>query len=102
MSHSIVEAGTHFELKRLYWRVSYPTFMVKPLADLALRVLASSEALTPHLIRIQHGFMPNPSIYQAEQQLRTMLTLIEEMKVSAQTRNPFPRALAREGGESGS
>lgn len=64
--------------------------MVKPLSTLALRAMSTHKEVLAHLTRIQHGFMPDKQIEQAQlvvSQLQDMLREMQEV-----SKNPPPHS----------
>ena len=60
--------------------------MVKPLYTLALRALSTHKEVLAHLTRIQHGFMPDKQIEQAQIVVAQLQDMLREMQEAA--KNP--------------
>lgn len=54
--------------------------MVKPLYTLALRALSTNKEVIAHLTRIQHGFMPDSQIEQAQLVVAQLQDMLREMQ----------------------
>ena len=59
--------------------------MVKPLYTLALRALSTNKEVLAHLTRIQHGFMPDKQIEQAQVIVAQLQDMLREMQEVAKT-----------------
>lgn len=57
--------------------------MVKPLYTLALRALSTNKEVFAHLTRIQHGFMPDKQIEQAQLVVAQLQDMLREMQEAA-------------------
>lgn len=57
--------------------------MVKPLYTLALRALSTNKEVLAHLTRIQHGFMPDKQIEQAQLVVAQLQDMLREMQEAA-------------------
>ena len=60
--------------------------MVKPLYTLALRALSTHKEVLTHLTRIQHGFMPDKQIQEAQIVVTQLQEMLREMQEVA--KNP--------------
>ncbi len=54
--------------------------MVKPLYTLTLRALSTHKEVLAHLTRIQHGFMPDKQIEQAQHVVAQLQDMLREMQ----------------------
>ena len=54
--------------------------MVKPLYTLTLRALSTHKEVLAHLTRIQHGFMPDKQIEQAQLVVAQLQDMLREMQ----------------------
>ena len=54
--------------------------MVKHIHTLALRAMQTNQSIAASLTRIQHGFMPEKNIDQAQQILHQMQEMLNEMR----------------------
>ncbi len=54
--------------------------MVKPLYTLTLRALSTHKEVLAHLTRIQHGFMPDKQIEQAQLVVAQLQEMLREMQ----------------------
>jgi hypothetical protein len=54
--------------------------MAKHIHTLALRAMQTNQSVASHLTRIQHGFMPEKNIDQAQQVLHQMQEMLDEMR----------------------
>ena len=79
--HSFLDA----EAKNLCESIAYIQLMVKPLYTLALRALSTNKEVLAHLTRIQHGFMPEAQIEQAQRIVTQLQDMLQEMKEVAKT-----------------
>jgi hypothetical protein len=59
--------------------------MVKPLYTLALRALSTNKEVLAHLTRIQHGFMPDKQIEQAQIVVAQLQDMLREMQEAAKS-----------------
>lgn len=59
--------------------------MVKPLYTLTLRALSTHKEVLAHLTRIQHGFMPDKQIEQAQIVVAQLQTMLQEMQEAAKS-----------------
>ena len=66
--------------------VVYHTLMVKHLYTLALRALRTNQEVSTHLTRIQHGFLPDKNIIQAQEVIQELQHMLSEMQEAI--RNP--------------
>ena len=58
------------------------TLMVKHIHTLALRAMQTNQSVAASLTRIQHGFMPEKNIDQAQQVLQQLQEMLAEMRKS--------------------
>lgn len=54
--------------------------MVKHLSTLALRAMQTNQSVLSHLTRIQHGFLPEKNIQEAEHVVAQLQELLRDMK----------------------